>query len=111
MEIKLHIYNKKDIIKTYTADTYDVMFGTVEDLISLIDLDDIRTIDDIALIRIIGNLVMKSFDIIKFLLKDVFDGLTDEELKNTKVSEIISVLIEIVKFTTIQALKGNNSKN
>lgn len=111
MEIKLRIYNKKDIVKTYTADTYDVMFGTVEDLISLIELDDIKTIDDIALIKIIGNLVMKSFDIIKFLLKDVFDGLTDEELKNTKVSEIISVLIEIVKFTTIQALKGNNSKN
>ena len=39
MELKLNIYNKKEIVKTYTAETYDLMFGTVEDLIDLINLD------------------------------------------------------------------------
>ena len=33
MELKLNIYNKKNIEKTYSTDTYDLMFGTVEDFI------------------------------------------------------------------------------
>ena len=31
MDLKLNIYDKKEITKTYTAETYDLMFGTVED--------------------------------------------------------------------------------
>lgn len=53
-------------------------------------------------------------DTVKNLLKDIFDGLTDEELKNVKVSEIASVLIDVVKFTIQQlniSFKGQKGKN
>ena len=32
MNLKLNIYKKREIIKTYESDTYDLLFGTVEDL-------------------------------------------------------------------------------
>lgn len=111
MELKLNIYNKKQVVKTYTAETYDLMFGTVEDLINLIDLDKLKTGSDVELLKLAGDVVMNGLGIIKPLLKDIFDGLTDEELRSTKTSEIASVLVEIVKFTITEISKGENGKN
>lgn len=110
MELKLNIYKKKEIEKTYTAETYDLMFGTVEDLINIIDLDKLEKGTDAEIIKLVGNVVMKGMDIIKPLLKDIFEGLTDEELRNTKVSEIAKVLVEVVKFSITQMNQGVNEK-
>ena len=111
MELKLNIYENKKIIKTYTTETYDLMFGTVEDLIDILDLDTLKTGDDVEIIKLASNAVIKGMDIIKPLLKDIFEGLTDEELKHTSVSEIATVLVEVVKFTISQITKGQNEKN
>mgnify|MGYP001117997385 CR=1 FL=1 len=111
MEIKLNIYNKKEIVKTYTTNSYDIQFGTVEDLINLIDLDKLKSDDDFELIKMVGIIVNDGFDIVKQLLKDMFEGLTDEELRCTKVSEIISALSEPIKFVIKRLYKGGNSKN
>lgn len=109
--MKLNIYEKKKIVKTYEAETYDLMFGTVEDFIELVDLDKLQTGSDAEIIKLVGGVVLKGMDVIKPLLKDVFEGLTDEELRNTKVSEIASVLVDIVKFAVTELSKGANSKN
>lgn len=111
MELKLNIYEKRKVVKVYTAETYDIMFGTVEDLIDLIDLDKLQTGADVELIKVVGDIVMKGLGIIKPLLKDIFDGLTDDELRCTKTSEIAFVLVEIVKFTIAQIGKGASGKN
>lgn len=110
MELKLNIYEKKKIINTYTAETYDLMFGTVEDLVDLINLDQLEKGTDAEIIKLVGNVVIKGMDIIKPLLKDIFDGLTDEDLKHTKVSEIATVLVEVVKFSISQMVQGANGK-
>lgn len=111
MDLKLNIYEKKKIVKTYTAETYDLMFGTVEDLIDLIDLDQLKNGTDTEIIKLVGKVIINGMGIIKPLLKDIFEGLTDEELKNTKVSEISTALVEIVKFSISQITKGTNGKN
>lgn len=111
MEIKLNIYNKKEIVKTYTTNSYDIQFGTVEDLINLIDLDILKSNDDFELIKMVGIIVSDGFDIVKQLLKDMFEGLTDEELRYTKVSEIIRALSEPIKLVIKKLYKGENSKN
>lgn len=110
MELKLNIYKKKEIEKTYTAETYDLMFGTVEDLINIIDLDKLEKGTDAEIIKLVGSVVMKGMDIIKPLLKDIFEGLTDEELRKTKVSEIATALVEVVKFSITQMNQGVNGK-
>lgn len=111
MEMKLNIYNKRNIEKTYVAETYDLMFGTVEDLIDVVDLDKLQTGSDAEIIKLVGNVVINGLDIIKPLLKDIFEGLTDEELKRTKVKEIAAVLVEVMKFAIAEIGKGTNSKN
>ena len=44
--MKLNIYKGREVVKTYTADTYDLMFGTVEDIAEAIKLDDMKIGDD-----------------------------------------------------------------
>ncbi len=111
MQLKLNIYNKRNIEKTYTAETYDIMFGTVEDLLNLIDLDKLNGKNDIEFIQAAVDVVINGLGIIKPLLQDIFEGLTDDELRNTKVSEVASVLVTIIKFTISQISKGNTEKN
>lgn len=109
--MKLNVYKGRQIEKTYTADTYDLMFGTVEDVAEAINLDSLKTGSDVEIIKMIGNLVLNSMDTVKNLLKDIFDGITDEELKRVKVKEIANVLLDVVKFTIAQLNLGKNEKN
>ncbi|MCI9366306.1 MAG: hypothetical protein HFJ54_07295 [Clostridia bacterium] len=111
MDLKLNIYEKKKVAKTYTAETYDLMFGTVEDLLDVIDIDNIQAGDRAELLKAIAKVLANSMNIVKPLLKDIFEGLTDEELRNTKLKDIIDVLAEIVAYSINQLMKGNNEKN
>lgn len=111
MDLKLNIYEKRKVVKTYTAETYDLMFGTVEDLLNVIDIDNIQAGDKTELIKAVAKVLSHSMDIVKPLLKDVFDGLTDEELRNTSIKEIVDVLANIVTYSINQIMKGNSGKN
>lgn len=109
--MKLNIYEKKKIKKTYEADKYDLLFGTLEDVANAVNLDEMKTGTDTELLKLIGGLVFRSMGTVKELLKDIFEGITDEDLKNTKVSEIAAVLLEIVKYTIEQLSKNFSGKN
>lgn len=111
MDLKLDIYKKKEIVKTYTAETYDLMFGTVEDLLDVVDIDNIQAGDKMELLKAIAKILAHSMDIVKPLLKDIFEGLTDEELRNTKFKDIVNALAEIITYSINQLTKGNNGKN
>ena len=111
MDLKLNIYEKRKIIKTYTAETYDLMFGTVEDLLDVMDIDNIQADNRTELLKAVAKVLAHSMDIVKPLLKDVFEGWTDEELRNTKISEIVDALSNIVTYSINQITKGNNGKN
>ena len=108
--MKLNIYEKKKVIKTYETDSYDLMFGTLEDVAEAVKLDDLKTGSDVEIIKMVGNLVINSMDTVRDLLKDIFDGITDAELKHTKVNEIVTVIIEVVQFT-VKEFGKFNSKN
>lgn len=109
MDLKLNIYEKKNIIKTYTAETYDLMFGTVEDLLDVIDIDNIQAGDKAELLKAIAKVLANSMNIVKPLLKEVFEGLTDDELRKTKLKDIIDVLAEIIAYSISEITKGNNN--
>lgn len=109
MSLILNIYDPKtkEIAKTYTAETVDIMFGTVEDIIEVIDMDKLN--DNMVWAKVIGVAIKQ----LRPLLKEVFDGLTDEELKCTKIKELVPLFKDIFKFimSEINGLGGNNSKN
>ena len=109
MSLILNIYDPqtKEVAKTYTAETVDIMFGTVEDIIEVIDIENLN--DNKTWLKVIGVSIKK----LRPLLKEVFTGLTDDELKYTKVNELIPLFKDIFKFmmNEINGLGGSGSKN
>ena len=92
MELKLNIYNGKVIEKTYITDTYDLMYGTIEDVLNVIDLDKIdKSVE-------LGKMIIRLLPLINPFLKDVFNGLTDEELRRTKVKEVKQIFEKIFSY-------------
>lgn len=107
--ISLNIYkaeNKKEVEKTYTAESYDLMFGTVEEFMRVIDLDKIVDNAEVA------KMVVKGFSQIKPLLHDVFPEITDEELQRTKVSDLVQTILQIAVAVAenLKELKSGNLK-
>lgn len=111
MELKLNVYKGKQIEKTYTAETYDLMFGTLEDIINIIDLDAFNNTDNAEFVGAVAKIIVKGFDQFKPLLKDIFPGLTDDELRRVKVSEIVPVVLDVIKYTFTEMMPGTNGKN
>lgn len=110
----LNIYDKeKNVVKTYKTDTYDLMFGTMEDIAKAVDIDNLETINNAEIVKLIGRLMTSGMGTVKNLMKDIFPGLTDEELKNTKIVEITNVLLDAVVFTVAQLYEsfGGSEKN
>ena len=109
--MKLDIYENKKVVKTYEAESYDLMFGTVEDVMTMFDVDSLTTGSDVEIIKMVGSALPTCINTVKPLLKDIFDGLTDEELKKAKLKDIATVLVEVVKYAFAQMSIGVNSKN
>lgn len=108
--MKLNIYEHKEIVKTYEANDYEIMFGTVEDLIDAANLDSIESGSDAEIVLAATNLVTNSMTTVKDLLKDIFDGLTDDEIKHTRVSEIVNVVVEVIMYAIGQISLFSTSK-
>lgn len=109
--MKLNVYNRRQIVKTYEADAYDLPFGIVEDVADIIKIDDIKTGSNEELFKLAAGVVLKGTDTVKELMKDIFEGISDEELKKTRVTEMAQVLVEVVRYTFDQLQKGLNRKN
>lgn len=112
MKFVLNIYEKKKVIKTYEADSYDLMFGTLEDFLNIVDenifADNISNVD---FAKMGLNVIKQCLGEIKPLLLDVFDGLTEEELRKTKTSELIGVIYAIGMYSFAEIRGMGSEKN
>lgn len=109
--MKLNIYEKRKIVKTYEAEAYDLMWGTVEDITEALNLDAMKTGSDVELAVMAGKFVTTSREMVNDFLKDVFEGITDQELKNVKVKEIVKVFVDILRYTITEIMGVKTSKN
>lgn len=108
MELRLNIYrNNGEIEKTYVASEFDLMWGTIEDLTNAIDFDKLD--DNVA----IGRMILGVLPQIKPLLKQIFPGVTDSEIRMTKTKELIPIFINAFTyaFSEISSLGAGNSGN
>lgn len=106
----LHIYGKnKKILKTFTTSTYDLRFGTVEDALNIVTTEDLDLGDNVALVKSVMKLATRSMDTVKGLLLDIFDGLTETELRDAQLKEIALVLIEVVRYAVSQMAGGGKN--
>lgn len=103
--LKLNIYGKENgklvIEKTYSSDTYSLMFGTMEDVVHLIDVEKLQSgdINSPEFLGAVAQILVGSMDVVKPIMFEVFDGLTEDEIRNTKVSEIVPIFIDIFKYS------------
>ena len=109
--MKLNIYENKKVVKTYKTEAYEIMWGTLEDIAETVNIDALESMDRSAIMALVLKLVMKNMSEFKRLLKDIFEGLTDEELRNARVTEISRVMVDVVLYTASQLGKEGTEKN
>lgn len=89
--ISVNVYDKHDkskVEKTYTVDGYDLMFGTVEEFVNVIDVDKLDDNKEIM------RMIIEGYSKLKPLLKDIFPGISDDELDRTKVTDLVRVIVD-----------------
>lgn len=104
--MKLNIYkNQKEIEKTYEVDKYDIMYGTVQDILGVLDdgLDNLKDNDQLL------KLIVDNRSKLEDLLLDIFgsEGLTAEELRKTKLTELVFVFTDLFQYVQ-QSFKSKN---
>lgn len=93
-QITLNIYADKEnpqaITKTLTAESYDLRMGTLEDFITLFDIEKMQDPQALA------NMILKAYNQVKDLLRDVFHGaLTEEDWRAVRFTDLLTVVTQI----------------
>lgn len=103
-QMKINIWkNQKEIEKTYTADAYDLMYGTLQDIFEV--LDEVKDFENESQVLKIITENRKTLD---GLLMDIFPEMTEEDLKHIKVKELIPVFAETFAFVLSTFNKKKN---
>lgn len=90
--IQLNIYDQHDktkVKKTLEVEGYDLMLGTVEDFMDIIDLDKINDRNEVA------KMAVKGYRQLKPLIMDIFPELTNEDYKLIKVNDLVRLIVQI----------------
>ena len=106
MELKLHIYEGRKIVKTYTVESIDLSFGVIEDVIDALNFESMKTGDN----KEMAKMLIKCKDQIKPFLMDIFDGLTAEEVRHTRTQNLIDVFRGLYNYA-VSELGMVGSKN
>jgi hypothetical protein len=104
--MKLNIYkNQKEIEKTYEVDEYDIMYGTIQDILEVLDDGLSNLNDNDQMIKLITENRSKLED----LILDIFasEGLTKEELRRTKLKELVPLFVDLFAYVQ-QSFKSKN---
>jgi hypothetical protein len=103
--MKLNVYkNQKEIEKTYSIDTYDLMYGTVEDILAIFD-----DVDDLSDNMKLFSVIQKNRTKLNDLLLDIFPDMTEADLRKIKLKELVPLFIEL--FNYVKDSFGNPEKN
>lgn len=106
-KLTLNIYDENDnITRTEEAKFVDLRFGTIRSLMQLLKVDDIN--DTAQLLKT----VYSAWDQVTGILGRVFPNMTDEDWENVKLSELMPLLIVVLKSSFAQILTiPTDSKN
>ena len=97
--LKLNVYDENDnIIKTSEAKMIDLRFGTIRSLMELLKVDDIN--DTTQLLRTVYSAWAQVISI----LSKVFPDMKEEDWENIKLSELLPMLVAILKSSFAQIL-------
>jgi len=110
--MKLNIYDKKEIIKTYEADEIDLPFGILEDLSEAFNIEKLTTGSNQEIMEAVMTFLRTSTRTAYEILHDVFPEITDAEIRKTRTSEIAQVLVDALGYSMASLMTGiKKSKN
>lgn len=99
MELKLNVYDKEDkVIKTATAQTVELRFGTIRKLMKLMNIESVT--DTAALLKVVYG----AWEEVTAVLSECFPEIQGDEWDNIKVSELLPVLVNLMKDIFAQIL-------
>lgn len=102
MDLKLRTKNK-----TYTATTFDLSFGVVDDTIKALSPETVDFTDKAAL----GKAILGAWKQVEPILLELFDGVTHEELRTVKISNVAEIAQGIYKHLTDELSGLGSEKN
>lgn len=106
MQLKLHVRTSEGSAKTYTTDTVDFSFGVVEDVLDALNLENLSDKNQIAIMAVKCSKQLRPF------LKEIFEGVTDEELRTVKMSNLVEVFKGLYHYASAElGLLVSDEKN
>ena len=103
--------NQKEVEKTLKCAEYDLMLGTLEDVLKLFKMGDVESeiqkLDEKAILQII----VKEFDKITVLLHDVFPEMTADDRKKIKVRELVPFFMDLITYSVSKIMSIETRKN
>lgn len=110
VEIKIW-KNQKEVEKTLKCAEYDLMVGTLEDVLKLFKMGDvdseIQKLDEKTILQII----VKEFDKVIALLHEVFPEMTAEDHRKIKVRELVPFFMDLITYSVEQIMSIKTRKN
>lgn len=107
-DLILNVYDDENkIVKTSKAELVELKFGSIRRLMKLLNIDNI---DDTAELL---KTVYGAWDQLTKILNSCFPDMTEEDWDNVKTSELIPVLMMILKysFTQMLSIPSDSEKN
>ena len=106
-EIKLPVRNKKgEVVKNAEAMTPAIYFGTISNLMELLDIDD--TTSSMELLKKVSTAWKEIVEI----LSDVFPEVTDDEWKYIRLNDLVPVVLQVIRYTFSEIMTiPSDSKN
>ena len=99
MEIKLKVYEDNgEVSKEFTAQSVDIMFGTIRRLMKLFSVDELENTAQIF--KIVGG----AWSDVTAILSEGVPEITDEDWDHVKLKELVPVIIEILKASFAEIL-------
>jgi CRISPR/Cas system CSM-associated protein Csm2 small subunit len=90
----LNIYkNQNEVEKVYETEGYDIMYGTVEDILGILD-----EVGDNPTDTQLFKTVAKNREKLNTLLKEIFPDLTDEEFRRVKLKELVPFFLSLFAY-------------
>ena len=116
MELKLNLYSDKfcrKFVREVSANDFDLSLAICEDILDIINIDmfegGLDALTDGKDISVFLPIVKNALPFIKELLAELFE-VSVEELSYVKLSEVVTVVKQIVAFA-IDAMPKDNGKN
>lgn len=118
MEIKLNVYTTRalrNIEKTYSVEDFRLSTGACEDLLDIINIDmfdgDLDVLSDESKVVELLRSITGGIQVFKELLKDIFEGLNDDEIRRTDVAEILGCVAKIITYSINGLSSAFSGKN